>query len=59
MTDYGTALKKICTLGEEILALHRSLVHEKLRADTGWQRYEAANKSHMAALNVIANMETK
>lgn len=59
MTDYGTALKKICTLGEEILSLHRQLAHEKLRADTGWQRYESANKSHMAALNVIANMENK
>lgn len=59
MTDHGTALKKICTLEEEILSLHRSLAHEKLRADTGWQRYEAANKAHMAALNTISNMENK
>lgn len=27
----------------EILALHRNLAGERLRADQGWQRYESAN----------------
>ena len=30
-------------LNAEILALHRQLAAEKLRADQGWQRYENAN----------------
>jgi hypothetical protein len=29
---------------EEVLALHRLLAAEKLRADKGWQRYEAKNR---------------
>ena len=33
---------------EEILRLHRQLAGEKLRADDGWARYEAANRLHNA-----------
>jgi hypothetical protein len=51
----GVVKKALYTLSEENLKLHRQLAHEKLRADTGWQRYESANKAHMAALNVIAD----
>lgn len=36
--------ERIVILEEEILRLHRELAGERLRADQGWQRYEAANK---------------
>lgn len=32
----------------EVLALHQQLAHEKLRADQGWERYEAANRDRNA-----------
>jgi hypothetical protein len=35
---------EVATLNEEILALHRRLAAETLRADQGWDRYENANK---------------
>lgn len=56
MTHYEQlqlALEKIQSLEQEIIKLHSQLAHEKLRADTGWQRYESSNRAHMATLNVI------
>lgn len=44
MTDKKcTCIDTAQTLNEEILSLHSQLAHEKLRADTGWERYESAN----------------
>ena len=36
------------------LAVHRRLAAAELNARLGWERYEAANKSHMAAINALA-----
>lgn len=47
MPLYGAALQrmKIEELETEIKRLHIKLAGETLRADQGWQRYEAANQS--------------
>lgn len=34
---------------QEIVALHSKLAGEKLRADQGWERYEAANRRALAS----------
>lgn len=36
------------------LAVHRRLAAAELSARLGWERYEAANKGHMAAINALA-----
>lgn len=46
-------------LQEEILALHRKLAGETLRADQGWQRYESANKRANAAEAKIAALSSQ
>lgn len=38
----------------EILALHRKLASERLRADQGWSRYEGANRDRNSARNELA-----
>ena len=44
MTDTKCdCIENVQSLNEEILSLHRQLANEKLRADTGWERYESAN----------------
>lgn len=44
-----------CTVKEaEILALHRKLASERLRADQGWSRYEGANCDRNSARNELA-----
>jgi hypothetical protein len=44
------ALERIVELEKETKFLHIKLAGETLRADQGWERYEYANKSHMAAI---------
>lgn len=39
---------------EETLALHRQLAAEKLRADQGWERYEAKNRECLGLREKIA-----
>jgi hypothetical protein len=64
MGDYGTwqasQLKsKIEQLDEEVLSLHRQVAAERLRADQGWQRYEAKNKECLQLREMIAGKERK
>jgi uncharacterized protein YciI len=51
------ALAHIAELEQQNKALHIKLAGETLRADQGWERYEYANKSHMAALQRVAELE--
>ncbi len=44
-------LTRIEALEQDAKHLHVKLAGEKLRADQGWERYEASNKAHMACLN--------
>lgn len=52
----NNANAKIKALEDEIKRLHLKLAGETLRADQGWERYEAANRSHMACLNDLAGI---
>lgn len=45
---------------QEIIALHAKLAGETLRADQGWQRYEAANAARVRAEDLLStNHEMK
>lgn len=44
-------LTRIEALEQDAKHLHVKLAGETLRADQGWERYEASNKAHMACLN--------
>jgi DNA-binding transcriptional regulator YdaS (Cro superfamily) len=54
--DYGQSTARPYQRGadDEILALHRQLAAETLRADQGWQRYESANADRNALRAEIA-----
>ena len=62
MTHYEqleAASDKIDALELEILTLHQQLAHERLRADTGWQRYESANADRNSLREQVAKGEQK
>lgn len=52
---HSEALVYLNKLRVEILALHREIASERLRADQGWQRYESANSDRNALRTAMVN----